>query len=530
MSFLRKMLVVAAMIVCQLTFAQNTPLRRDLTNAPRFNGTTAAAKAAELNDGEWVSMGTGRWRDDFVTRVFNVECLEMEVEVRKNDAYPGVYRVMAPYKDYPFTSYQEIDPESYVEVHAEDPDHVYFCKYNTGLDIDGQGALLINSIAGYIVEHESFEKAVAEGACGVLMDGVLLFAQNTLLVRTEYSEDDQWMYANMNFGGYKTGFRLVLPDAPDLELAIDVQGANEAKDVLNVRFEVGKDCEKVRVAMMPGKASNDDLQKILNGSVAYQDITKTQDVAFDYPADGVYTFYAIPYLNGVNRRVTYLTKELNYQNLGWRKLGFATYTEAFLADMEGQLIQGIEPVTYSVEIEESTETPGYFRLIDPYGDNYPYSTKNDYDNTRHYYMEIDASDPECVMIKEMSDGCGYNFGVGKMVMWSRADRELNTRGKSKEEVKEMGYFGKCENGVITFPDEMLLISFPDFYPFPYYANVSGKFRLVLPEGAGVGRIEATQTEGNEEIFDLNGRRVQRSAMTPGMYILRQNGKTTKVLY
>ena len=173
---------------------------------------------------------------------------------------------------------------------------------------------------------------------GVLMDGVLLFAQNTLLVRTEYSEDDQWMYANMNFGGYKTGFRLVLPDAPDLELAIDVQGANEAKDVLNVRFEVGKDCEKVRVAMMPGKASNDDLQKILDGSVTYQDITKTQDVAFDYPADGVYTFYAIPYLNGVNRRVTYLTKELNYQNLGWRKLGFATYTEAFLADMEGQCV------------------------------------------------------------------------------------------------------------------------------------------------------------------------------------------------
>ena len=165
MSFLRKMLVVAAMIVCQLTFAQNTPLRRDLTNAPRFNGTPAAAQAAELTDGEWVSMGTGRWRDDFVTRVFNVECLEMDVEVRKNDAYPGVYRVMAPYKDYPFTSHQEIDPESYVEVHAEDPDHVYFCKYNTGLDIDGQGALLINSIAGYIVEHESFEKAVAEGAC-----------------------------------------------------------------------------------------------------------------------------------------------------------------------------------------------------------------------------------------------------------------------------------------------------------------------------------------------------------------------------
>ena len=97
-------------------------------------------------------------------------------------------------------------------------------------------------------------------------------------------------------------------------------------------------------------------------------------------------------------------------------------------------------------------------------------------------------------------------------------------------MKALGYFGKCENGVITFPDEMLLISFPDFYPYPYYANVSGKFRLVLPEGAGVERIEATQSKEGEEIFDLNGRRVQRSAITPGMYIVRQNGKTTKVVY
>ncbi len=524
---------MAMMIVCQMTFAQDVVTRRDVASAPRFNGTASAvAQTSELTEGEWVSMGTGRWRDDFVTRIFNVECLEMDVEVRKNDAYPGVYRVMAPYLNYPYESYQEIDPESYVDIHAEDPEHVYFESYNTGLDLDGSGALLINSIAGYIVEHEGFDKAVADGSCGILEDGVVLFGQNTLLVRNEFGDANQWLYANMNFGGYKTGFRLVLPDAPDLELFIDIQGVNEAKDKLNVLFTVGKDCEKVRVAMMPGKATNADWQDILDGKTPYQDITSTQVVAFDYPADGVYSFYAIPYLEGKDRRVTYLTKELTFQNVGWRKLGYATYTEGFLADIEnGGPIQGIEPVTYSVEVEESTENPGFFRLIDPYGDNYPYSTKNDYDYTRHYYMEIDATDPECVSIRKMADGCGYNFGVGMMVLWSRADRELTDRGKTKEEVKTMGLFGKCENGVITFPDETLLITFPDFYEWPYWTNATGKFRVVLPEGAGIGTMEADAEAGaeREEIFDLNGRRVKRDAMTSGIYIVRQGARTVKTI-
>ena len=75
----------------------------------------------------------------------------------------------------------------------------------------------------------------------------------------EDSPNDQWMYANLNFGGYKTGFRLLLPNAPDLELNIDLVGVNDAKDKMTVHFGVGKDCEKVRVAMFQGAASNDSL-------------------------------------------------------------------------------------------------------------------------------------------------------------------------------------------------------------------------------------------------------------------------------
>ena len=531
---LKKLMTVAAAFLCQVAIAQ--PLaQRHMDGTTYFDGSAAAQAPAqaELTDGEWVSMGKGRWRDDFVTRIFNVECLEWDVEVLKNEAYPGVYRVKSPYLDYPYTSNLEIDPESYIDFHAEDPLRVYFTAYNTGLDLDGNGALCINSIAGYKVTELGVESglnaAANEGACGEMQDGEILFPQSSLLVKYEDNPNDQWMYANLNFGGYKTGFRLLLPDAPDLELNIDLIGVNDAKDKMTVHFEVGKDCEKVRVAMLPGKANNDDWKALLDGTATYQDITASADVTFDYEADGVYTFYAIPYLNGTNRRVTWLTKELTYLNLGWKKLGQCQYTEAFIADMEQEVISGIESATYAVDIEESTENPGYYRLIDPYGDNCPYSTKNDYDNTRHYYMEIDATDPECVSIKEMKEGCGWNFGIGMIVLWSRADRGLRDQGMTKEEVKEKGLFGKVENNVITFPNDALLISFPKHYPFAYRANSTGKFRIVLPEGTGIQSVAAGCTEAPAEIYDLNGRRIQHQTLTPGIYVKKQGGRAVKMM-
>ena len=96
--------------------------------------------------------------------------------------------------------------------------------------------------------------------------------------------------------------------------------------------------------------------------------------------------------------------------------------------------------------------------------------------------------------------------MGKMVPWSRADRGLRDQGMTKEEVKEKGLAGKLEGDVITFPNDALLITFPDFYPFAYWANTTGKFRIVLPEGTGIQSVTADSTEAPAEIYDLNDRR------------------------
>ena len=116
-----------------------------------------------------------------------------------------------------------------------------------------------------------------------------------------------------------------------------------------------------------------------------------------------------------------------------------------------------------------------------------------------------------------------------MVLWSRADRGLRDQGLTKEDVKAQGLFGKVENNVITFPNDALLITFPDFYPFAYWANTNGKFRIVLPEGTGIDSVTSDDAEARAEIYDLNGRRVQPQTLTPGIYVKKQGGRAVKML-
>lgn len=519
--------------LCQWATAQ--PQRRAEANAKFFQATAHQSRAAQQVDeaGQWTSLGTGRMRDDFFTTLYVVECLEFDVEIEESVEKPGLYRVVTPYRNYPCASTKPLDEDTYMLVDATDPDHVFLHRYKTGFDFETEAEneslfiIEIYSIAGYKYDHEgNLDGAIDEGACGTLRNGCITFPVGSLLVKYASSPDEQWRFAN-----YNNGFRLKLPGAPDLDVSISVLDLIKGtdKDQLSVHFNVGSGCEKVRVAMFQGEASNDSLAAMHAGTCAYQDITSSQEVLFDYSADGIYTIIAVPYYNGEPQQPAHTTQELKFYNVGWNSLGQALYTEAFIADCEVP-ISGITSCTYSVDVEESTERPGYFRLVDPYGDNYPYSNSLSYDNTRHYYMEIDATDPACVSIKQMEDGCGYDMGYGKMVLWSRADRALE-QGKTKEEVKELGYFGTLEGNVITFPKDMLLISFPDVLATWYWANNKSKFRLELPEGAytGIHSADSAQAAGEPVYYNLQGCQVAKSQLTPGVYVKRQGKSAQKII-
>lgn len=164
----------------------------------------------------------------------------------------------------------------------------------------------------------------------------------------------------------------------------------------------------------------------------------------------------------------------------WVSLGKGLYTEDFVSSLFGE-----EPVTYEVEIEENTETPGLYRMIYPYGEIYPYNAEGDWDASSVYNIEINAEDPEGVYIPVQDIGIDWGYGAMAIQSWGARYVANN----SMDELKAEGYLGTLKDGVITLPvfereteDGIALYQGLVYMGTSgYYAGSNGGFKLVLPE-------------------------------------------------
>lgn len=525
----------AALALCVAMFfhtalAQNMPVRKNTSNAKEYKSTAKRTAAKASSDGEWKSLGIGKYRDDLITGLYIINNYEFEVEVLESTSLPGLYRVVSPYKNYPISP-AKFEGDTYLEIDASNPEKVFFDKYDTGMDW-GYGNIFINSIAGYEYFYNgggaALDLAYQNGYCGTLdKDGIITFPKGALLI----NEDGSDLYQQTNFNGK---FRLMLPGAPNLDISITIDEIVEkdGKEYIPVNFTLDDDIEKAKVAMVEGEYSSKAVESIESGEIQSDEITKSGQYLFPYEKDGVFTIIAVPYYKGESKTAEYQTKEFSYKHEGWQNIGTAMYTEGFIADCE-VWVDNIEVVTTAVEAQESTEKPGLFRLIDPYGPGYAYNEKGDYDADHHYYMEIDASDPDRVILNEMTEGCGLSFSFGRTVFWSRAGYYLSDEiGKTVAEVEEMGVYGKKVGNTITFPENALLIKFIDALGVQdvwYWANCNGSFKVVLPESSGISKPVTGTTDAPVEYFTLDGVKVSKGDMRRGIYIRKQGANTSKVI-
>lgn len=200
----------------------------------------------------------------------------------------------------------------------------------------------------------------------------------------------------------------------------------------------------------------------------------------------------------------------------FKSLGMGLYTE----DLIFGLFEGLENVTYEVEIEESVDNPGKYRLVNPYGESYPYNEPGDWDDTQDHYLVIMAQNPEQVYIP--LQGLGFDWGYGEWQVYSYAAYYMDN-GKTPAEVTEAGLFGAMKEGVITFPEKSLLITAPGLGGKLYYANTVSAFKVVLPSAVAdtpaattsVAGVRPT-TKNNAETFEGNFSRfipIEREAST-----------------
>ncbi len=172
----------------------------------------------------------------------------------------------------------------------------------------------------------------------------------------------------------------------------------------------------------------------------------------------------------------------------WTSLGYCLYGEDVIASLMYFEDWSMMCVDYYVEVQENDYAPGLYRLVNPYAPGtYPYYTYATYDDSKDYYVVIDATDPDYVFIDLQETGISYDdwfWGwFGEMYIWSQASLdELN--GFTKEQVQEWEECGKMEDGVITFPYDVVLSKWDyGFDDTVWYGNCNGMFKLDLNDKA-----------------------------------------------
>lgn len=183
------------------------------------------------------------------------------------------------------------------------------------------------------------------------------------------------------------------------------------------------------------------------------------------------------YLYSTDNSFTYTVTRVKWNEAGFyyaedgsKVEGYANYTDDIVTTFFG-----VENVTFPTRLQERDDMPGYFRMVNTYGENYPYNEPGDWDETQDYYIYIDATDPNKVYIPS-SCNTGMDWTYGDFYIHSLAGYYL---ANGKEDTAS-DYYGKYENGKITFPAGALLVGMANYNSGGLYAaNGNGAFNLVV---------------------------------------------------
>lgn len=502
----------------------------------------------------WKPLGQGMLRDDFMTVFYSFDQFyEFKVEIEESQETPGRYRLVNAYRNFPNLwgyPYPCDEYPQYVIIDASDPKHVYIQKGLSGNYMGYDQSMLLWSQASDYYEnlYGNWTKADEEGICGKIVDRIITFPRNSLLV-TPYdipADSLRWDGADPDLGpqvGFHVAntsgkFRVKLPGAPDVDLNVATPEISADSTTVQYYVNFGQNVEYAKVALVAGNSVGGLIDKVVSGALESTRLDEAGYFSVSYSADGQYTLVAVPFYNGNAHEAVVYTHELSFGS-PWISVGTAEYTEAILASNPMTKPFGVDPYTYTVDVERNKQNPNLIRIVDPYKENYPGSYDTECDFSMRHCLEFDVTDRDCVLMHHTANGIGYIIGTyGIIEMWSRAERDMKLRGKTLAEVKEAGLGGSLSNdNVITFPKDMLLVRWPMVCPPKddgidwYWANNNGTFKLKLDPSlifSSVGNVAVDASDGVERLYNLQGVEIKGTPV-PGIYIKVANGRSSRVI-
>lgn len=476
----------------------------------------------------WMDWGMGFYREDCMTTFFGVDNPIGEVMIQRNVIEEGKYRMVNAYGEaYAYNEPGDWDDSQdyYITIDATDPNYVYVEKSNTGMDWSYGEVSIQSMVSFYLGKGNTLEAIKNEHPeyFGTLKDGVITMPAESMLISMADHKEGGWFVSNAN--GL---FAVALPGSviADYSAEVSYNGiytnaagevfaignltlGNDANTVKAVVVENDDDADEVATAIAAGEIEAIDVN---SGNIALPigDLTGELQIVVAVIAD--------------NAVQTVATAKFEYYGGGaepWTSLGTGYYTDDFVVPLYTE--EGA-PYTYKVEIQESTDVPGLYRIVNAYA-----PVANAFGEAGgNENITIHAEDTTGVYF--INQPVGLDFGDGEISIESEAGGYVAQYGFDMVKNQLPEVFGTLQNGVVTLP----MVTSQNGVNYQgvtylgtngYYGGMNGAFKLVLPNAANSVKAKA-KSMATATKFE---QRLKSHAVTNHRMINKMATKTTQVL-
>jgi len=449
---------------------------------------------------EWIKMNSkGKLRDDMIGSLYSVGNEIWDVDIYRSAITPGRYLVHTPYgpeSGFVKSSLWENDEEILkywvntgncdMVIDATDPDFVYFEYFDSGLNnLADEGMLGMTSYVWYWLRNgNDLEtiKAARPSYFGKLKDNVITFETPKTLLMTMNGENELKWYGNSH-----GMMAIALPGGvfSDYSASVTYEGifTNPAGEVFAMgSLTLGPDATNVKGIVMP---ANVDANAVADAIAAGE--LEAADVAagsFQLPISEEMSGklqIIIAVIDGEDVK-TVATAEFEYYGGGanpWKSLGQGYFVDDMILPLFGY-----DPDMYPVDIEESTSTPGLYRLVKMYS-----AVAADFgvvSGTGDVLVHAENPNGVYIPLQPLELTLGSN---GPFSLSTDAGELVEKYGFDAVYAQLPNIFGKLADGIITFPvlegensagNPVNYQTWVYLGEKAYFGGRNGAFQIVLP--------------------------------------------------
>lgn len=286
-------------------------------------------------------------------------------------------------------------------------------------------------------------------------------------------------------GWFWMGYEMTWQKVPegDYSVAISMGRSCAGDNVILFGVQIGASAASAKYLLVPGQFSGNtaDFEYV---ATLTNTITSGDDYIFDLTTatPGIYTLFVVSVDDAgafVEGAIKWFFVQ-DYHSNGWISKGYARYSDDIIYGAYSGLNK-YAGSQWGVEVQESSATPGTYRLVNLYGENslipslFPIEKEEDIHAGHDHFVNIDATDPTMVVIEDSPLG----------IQWDAEDGDW---------IVSTLQYGTLTNNTITFPTRGLLFTMASSWESRdgWYGNSNGKFKIELP---GQLSISVTDAEG-----------------------------------